>query len=282
MCIKEICFLRPFCILWIAISAALFFLTSGLFWFVAMSSENPKSLASTLERPESFDDWLLGTHYSQKYMATLRLMENSSPIYSIEKKRGMHAAPGKQRSRIQRKGMPYRANISAKIDVHSMENPSKHASEATRKKNVGMLPPCDPVVFTGRKNNASLRGAGATESHVDEPVEVMETRDLLRESYYRIKNSCTGVFPALLTPYQRSFWSYKTVNDHQSAELPVDSRTATENNRSYNELFLPPKSQNINDIPLNQRAVTFRRHPPTGPPLFAPTPPSYKWLKSMR
>ncbi|EKF37959.1 hypothetical protein MOQ_001843 [Trypanosoma cruzi marinkellei] len=242
-----------------------------------MSSENPKSLASTLERPESFDDWLLGTHYSQKYMTTLRLMENSNPIYSIEKKKGMHAASGKQRSRIQQKGIPYRANISAKIDVNSMENPPKHASEATHRKNFRMLPHCDLVVSTGRKNNTSLRGAGATESHVDEPVEDMETRDLLRESYYRIKNSCTGVFPALLTPYQRSFWSYKMVND-QSSELPIDSKTATENNRLSNELFSPQKSQNIMDIPLSQRTVTFRSHPPTGPPLFAPTPPSYRWL----
>ncbi|RNF05250.1 hypothetical protein TraAM80_04661 [Trypanosoma rangeli] len=241
-----------------------------------MASGNPQTLASTLERPDSFEDWLLGTHYSQKYLASMRLQGHSSPVPPIGQPKGIQAVKRKQHSRGPQHDIPHRSNVSANNGVRSMGKRQKHSEARTIQQETGEMTPPGVVMSTGKKNGVSL---GTTEAYLDEPLDEIEIWNLLRDSYCRIKDSCSGVFPPLLTPYTRPLWTYKTVNAKKN-ELSIDTRTKGENH----DLSAPSsfkKSHDILDIPLHQRFATARQHPSTGPPCFAPTPTSYRWLMTM-
>ncbi|ESL07818.1 hypothetical protein TRSC58_04489 [Trypanosoma rangeli SC58] len=243
-----------------------------------MASGNPQTLASTLEHPDSFEDWLRGTHYSQKYLASLRLQGRSSPVPPTGQPKGIHAVKRRQHSRAPERDIPHRPNVSANNNgVRSVGKGQKHGGASTIQRETGEMTSPGAVVSTGKKNSLLL---GATEAYLDGPLDEMEVWTLLRDSYCRIKDSCSGVFPPLLTPYTRPLWTYKTVNAKKD-KLSIDTRTKGENH-DLSAPSLLKKSHDILDIPLHQRFVTVRQHPSTGPPCFAPTPTSYRWLMTMR
>ncbi|RNF16672.1 uncharacterized protein Tco025E_05141 [Trypanosoma conorhini] len=242
-----------------------------------MPSGSPQSLASALDRPDSFEDWLLGTHYSHNYLAALRLQGRPSPVASRGQPKVISVAKGKQHSRTPHQGMSPRPNVSANNGVQGMKKRQQHDAKKVGEENAEMVLP-NSGISTGRRNNAAL---GTTEAHLDDPLDAVATRDLLRDSYYRIRNSCTGTFPPLLTPFKRSLWTYKTVNDTQG-ELFIGGRAIGEKHDLSDASYSLKNSHDIVDVPFDQRPVKVRNHPSTGPPCFAPTPTSYRWLTSMR
>ncbi|ORC91012.1 uncharacterized protein TM35_000074360 [Trypanosoma theileri] len=248
-----------------------------------MGTEARDNLLNALEKPDSFDEWLLGTQYSQKYFNMLRLKAESSRIPNNSEKNSKSLRPVKVKaaSKTQVQAVSQETNASVpdgqaiqKLDGLSPKNTIKGKGE--------LRPAFESTTSSTKwKKDTSLKTFRTTGSNVNDQLdEDITTRELLWESYYRTKDTYTGVFPALLTPYQRPFWSYKAVNDQ--VERSVLPENMQQSNHFPQGALASTSPYTMFDLPHDEKPIMTRRHYATGPPSFAPTPCSSKWLNAMR
>ncbi|KAH9580007.1 hypothetical protein LSM04_006161 [Trypanosoma melophagium] len=249
-----------------------------------MSTETLDNLLNALQKPDSFEEWLLGTQYSQKYFDMLRLKAGSNRVLNSSERNPKSVRPMKVKAACKTKipAVSRETNTSAP-EGQAVEKPDKLSRENTVQGKDDLKPGIEsPASSTKCKKNALLKTFRTTVGDLNDPLEEeITTRELLRESYFRTKESYTGGFPPLLTPYQRPFWSYKVVND-QTEKMVLSEKNAQESTHLTQGGFSSMSPYTIFDVPNDEKPVMTRKHYPTGPPSFAPTQCSSKWLKSMR
>ncbi|KEG09702.1 hypothetical protein DQ04_04791050 [Trypanosoma grayi] len=240
------------------------------------------SLVKTLEPPESFDDWLLGTQYSQKYMAKLRLTTQSSPapVFKGGRPKNINDLKPKAHRNTQLQVVSREKNATASGDVQSEDTPERYSPNNPASEVRGMRTATKAGIPARRKNGASSRNGGTLSVHGEEPLQDLATRDLLCESYHQMKEAYTGSFPPLLKPYERPFWKYKAV-DETNDDHSTHDNVAPQDGLLPTATLVSMHLYDILDVPLNQRPTMARLHYPSGPPSFAPTPSASRWLRSI-
>ncbi|KAG8339223.1 hypothetical protein ERJ75_001239200 [Trypanosoma vivax] len=240
-----------------------------------MGSEDGKNLLKTLERPDSYDSWIQGTHYSEKYLATLKRVSRPyfNPLPSKGKTVKRHATknPHKCTERIQSSGRAPDFVCGNNEQVNGAGTPFDFNTAL----GVGAMQSSKRTSVPNHAKGESFDGI--LDVMMDDELESLP-RNILFRSYYKVKDECPGAFPALLTPYQRPFWSYKTASVH---DIPPADVTDAPNR------YLPFLGYSLesvhNTLSTSLRSsLPTRIRPPTGPPCFAPTRNSSRWMNSMR
>ncbi|AAZ11774.1 uncharacterized protein TEOVI_000426800 [Trypanosoma equiperdum] len=234
---------------------------------------NSRSLVKALDHPEPFEDWLQGTRYMQKYLLSLKFQtcrapyvptrqEHSKASYLTMSKR--KCVDGSQRSR--KADELTTETTGAAVGVAT---PLQHAASAGGDSQGSVRKHSAPQ-RKGRKSSDNCADTAAVDGVASCDRDL---RGSLLRSYNRIKGTYTSSFPAMLTPYRRSYWTYK------QREMTKDSYSGGSGGPAVTGECVSGGSdpqQKSKRCPAGARSdglpSTTERTFLTGPPRFSPTP----------
>lgn len=182
-----------------------------------------RRLVESLTPPENFNEWLLGTHYPDKYILHLERTDRQYSRLTTLPSREC-GSRNKSSSRLLRAspvaGPLFLQEVSddeaAKKEAYTEDAAvieqsvsSAHAGHATEDTPTPKSK-ADRCASRKKMTQGNFRGTNNTRAIGRTPLpnaslESAHTRDKLRESYYRMKEAAAFAhnFPALLTPYNR-------------------------------------------------------------------------------